>query len=387
MSIQKSSYEGMDWVKALQAAQKPKDPTADLGQQDEASLVENALESTAQVAFGLRVDPETKHEALNRAAKEISSNAADIQKMSAANHIRTRIATEGIDPISLGVHVRDDQGKLHPITKEEWEGASDARWVEHVATKAALEYEKQVKRAWEMNALQPSQNLSSKFDPATAHDGKIMSSTGANEETRGRSNQLPAAAASIFDPFRLDRFATQETAHDKSVREHKEGVAAREAMKKAELEGTIDPNAPAPMKDGQISRSGGEDSSVFQQRAPRNQISMLDVDSSMANLSQEEMKEKLAQVFTRIEDNGTKIRESNKTRLEEIRGKQDKDRSWEEVRGPVTTSQLMSKLITDDMAKNFTPAPIVAKEEAPKIPASELTKKLAELFTCPKGGQ
>ncbi len=354
----------MDWVKALEAAQKPKDPTADLGAQNEADLVANALESTASVAFNLPTNPETKNEALVRSSKEIANNIVDQRRQAGVDAIKNKIANNGIDPIALGVTVRDDQGVPRPVTKEEWEGASDARWVEKVATAAALEYEKQVKQAWQQNALKPAQYLSSTFDPQTMRDGRIMSSTGMNEETRGRPTQIPANAASIFDPFKLDRFAETETEHDRGVREKREANKAREEVKKAELNPKADPNAPAPMNHGQITRSGAEDAAVFQQRAPRNQVSMLDI-SGTEKLSALEIKEKLAQLFTRVEDNGQKIRDHNEQRKVDIQGKketaEERRASWEELKPPTTTKQMAEKLLPDD-----------------------LTKKLSELFTCPK---
>jgi hypothetical protein len=354
----------MDWVKALEAAQKPKDPTADLGAQNEADLVANALESTASVAFDLPTNPETKNEALIRASKQIANDAVEQRRLAGVNAIKTKITENGIDPIALGITMRDDQGVPRPITKEEWEGASDARWVEKVATAAALEYEKQVKQAWQQNALKPAQHLSSTYDPLTMRDGRIMSSTGMNEETRGRPTQIPANAASIFDPFKLDRFAETETSHDKGVREKREANTARAAERKADLNPKEDPNAPAPMNHSQIVRSGAEDAAVFQQRAPKNQVSMLDI-SGTEKLSALEIKEKLSQLFTRVEDNGQKIRDHNQQRKIDIQGKKEtsKERraSWEELKPPTTTKKMAENLLPED-----------------------LTKRLSELFTCPQ---
>ena len=385
MNIRRSGYEGMDWLKALEAANKPKDPTADLGQQNESDLVNEALESTAKIAFDLPVSQESKYDALKRSSKEIADKSAVEMKMAAAKEIRDKMSNEGIDPISLGVNIREADGKQRPITKEEWEGASDVRFVEKVATQAALEYEKQAKRAWENDALKPAQQLNSKYDPMTMRDGRIMSSTAMNEETTGRKSQIPANAASMFDPFKLDRFANTETSHDKAVREKREAVKAREEEKKAALKPKEDPNTPDPMRHGQITRSGGEDSAVFQQRTPKNQLSMLDIHGT-EKLSAEEMKERLEQLFTRVEDNGQKIREANKERLDAIKGKQEKDRSWEKLDKPMSTSQLSNNLVSDELAQKFAkdaPKP-EASAAAPKLSPSELQQKLSELFSCPK---
>lgn len=338
--IKRASYSGMDWLKALEARDKPKDPSNDLNKQNE-SEIKDALASSANVAFNLPVNAETKNQALIRASKEIADQAAQHLKMAEVNGIRTKIANNGIDPIALGVTIREN-GTERPITKAEWEGATDARWVEKIATSAALAYEKQVKRAWEQNALKPAQQLSSKFDPATMRDGRIMSSTGANEETRGYNHQIPANAASIFDPFKLDRFAAAENEHDKSVANIRGGHQARDEAKKAELQ--PQDLGPDPMKGGQVIRSGGQDADVFVQRVPKNQLSMVDMVGT-EKLTPKEIQEKLSSLFmARIVDNGEKIKEANKEHKEKIQGTKESDRSWEKLEKPLSTAQLQQRL-------------------------------------------
>jgi hypothetical protein len=350
--IKKAGYGNMDWLDALKAFKAPKDPASDLSKQNEADLVDNALESTANVAFNISAKPETKYEALNRSSKEIAQKAADENKVAAVNSIKQKIASNGINPVELGIQIREGNGK-RPITKEEWESSTDARWVEKIATEAALEYEKREKQGWQQNGLKPAQTLSSKFDPTTMRDGRIMSSTGANEETRGRPTQIPANAASIFDPFKLDRFAQAETEHDRGVREKREAAKSREQEKKAQYaKDPNEPEPPEPMRTGQIQKSGGEDQAVFQQRVPKNKVSMLDTYGE-EKLSSEQIKEKLSQMFTsRIEDNGEKIKEANKKRKEEIQGKKEKDRSWDKLEKPLSTAELTQRII-----KQFTCPP------------------------------
>lgn len=335
--IKKAGYGNMDWVNALKAMDKPKaDP------QDEAACIANALESTARAAFDLPAKAETKNEAVIRSSKEIADKAAAEAKVAAANEIKSKIASNGIDPIAMGITVREPNGVQRPITKEEWEGASDARWVEKIATAAALEYEKRTKHAWEENSKQPAPRLSSKFDPAM-RDGRIMSSTAANEETCDRPHQMPANSASIFDPFKLDNFAKAENAHDQAILSKRTADQQRKEELKAQYKPTED--GPDPMKHGQVIRSGGEDRDVFSQRVPSNQISMLDLEGT-EKLSPEDIKTRLSDLFvSKIEDNGQKIKEANKERKEAIQGRKEADRSWEQVQKPLSTSELTKKLM------------------------------------------
>lgn len=337
--IRMAGYGDMDWLKALEA--RPNDPTGVQAPQDEISAAANALENAANAAFNLPVSVESRHEAVIRASKEIANKAADEMKFSAANNIKTKIANSGIDPVALGVTIREPNGVQRPITKEEWEGASDARWVEQIATAAALEYEKQVKRSWEHTT--PAQNLSSSFDPETMRTGRIMSSTAANEDTCDRPHQTPANSASIFDPFKLDRFANADNSHDKSVASKRAADQERQDEKKAQYK-YEDPGV-EPMKQGHVHRSGGEDRDVFNQKAPRNQISMLDLNGT-ENLSPAQIKEKLSALFVaKIEDNGQKIKEANAKHKESIQRPKEPDRTWEQLQKPLSTSDLAKKLM------------------------------------------
>lgn len=342
--ISKANYGSMDWADALKAFKKPDDPARDLEAQNEADLIANALESTAKIAFNLPEKPETRQAALSRSSKEIADKHAETMKFAAANEIKGKLKDNGIDPIALGITVREANGKLRPITAEEWEGASDARWVGEIATAAALEYEHQAKIAWEKTAMQPSRKLSSTYDPQTMRDGRIMSCAGANEETRDRPRMMPANSASIFDPFKLDRFASTETEHDKSVAKIRADQKARIDQKKAAVAPAAD-LGPDPMKSGAIQRSGGQDRDVFQQRVPKNQISMLDLQGT-EKLTAAEMKEKLASLFTRVDDNGAMIKQQNAEHKASITAKtEEKDRSWEKVAKPLSTAELSRRLM------------------------------------------
>lgn len=333
----------MDWLKALEAAKKPRNPTEDLGSQNEADLIENALESTANAAFNIPVQAETKNEAVRRASREIADQGAQQMKFAAANEIKTKIERHGIDPVALGITVREANGIERPITKEEWEGASDARWVEKIATAAALENEKRLREGWQTEAMKP-RNHSNKYDPETMRDGRIMSSAGANEDVADRPHQMPANCASIFDPFKLDRYAMTENAHDKAILEKR----AKEAKRKEELKlqyKFVDPGV-EPMNGAQVVKAGGEDRDIFNQRVPRNQVSMLDLQGT-EKLSPEEIKTHLEQLFlAKIEDNGQTIKEANQKHKESIQRKPDEDsRSWEKLAKPLSTGELQKKLM------------------------------------------
>lgn len=339
--IRKSNYENMDWLNALAAMQKPRDPESDISSQNEADVVANALESSAQIAFQLPVKEETKYEALVRASKEIADKQAMKDKMAAADEIRNKMASNGIDPVALGINVRGENGSWHAITKEEWESSSDVRYVEHIATKAAIEYEKQLKTAWEKESFRPATPANYSYDPETMKDGKIMSAA-AMGDNAPRFGNTPSNAASIFDPFKLDKFAAAENEHDKSIKASKEKQKARTEEKKAQYK-FEDPGV-EPMKSGQIQKSGGEDRDVFVQRVPSNQVSMLDT-FGQEKMSSEEIKTKLASMFSaKIPDSGEGIRKAADERKASIQRKEEKDRSWDAPSKPVSTSDIAKRL-------------------------------------------
>ena len=327
--IKQAGYKGMDWVEALKA--RPKDQPTDLGMQKEADI-EDALGSTANVAFGTPVRTEDKGQALIRASREIAENKAKQMDASEANSIREKLASASVDPVVLGV-----------ATKEEWASSNDPSWVKEVATKAALAQEKNLKHAWEKDVVQPSQHLSSTFDPMTMRDGRIMSSTaGANDETCSKPSRVPANAASILDPYRIDKLAAAKNEHDESVKTIRAAEKARIEGKKAELKPKEE--GPEPMHGGKVVASGGLDSDVFVQRVPSNQVSMLD-NLGDKKASPEEIKERLSAIFAaRIVDHGQEIKEANAKRKEDIKGKAEKDRSWEKVSAPLKTSDLTKRI-------------------------------------------
>jgi hypothetical protein len=351
MPIHRSSYNGLDWLGALKAANKPRDPSVDVGATPESEVLDNALESTAALAFDLPVSAESKQEALVRSSREIADAQSVQMKRAAADEIRQKLATNEIDPIALKVSVREPNGVVRAVTKEEWEGSTDARFVEKIATAAVLEVERQQKQSWQNDAMQPAQHLSSKYNPETMRDGKIMSSTAAGEDSISAPGRVPANAASLLDPNRLDNFINTENAHDASVRASRESQAKREAERQASLAPDESTLIDTPMSQSQVIRAGGLDRDIFAQRVPSNRVSMKDT-VGQGKLTSEELKSAMSNMFSRIEDRGISIREANESRREEIQGKKaEKDRSWETLAKPMSTSSIVDSMLKSLMEK------------------------------------
>jgi hypothetical protein len=337
--INRDGYGNMEWLDALSARTKPRDPTSDLGKQNEADLIGKSLETTAQVAFNMPVQKETKDEALERASRDIADRKVVQAKTEEINEIKNKMASNGIDPVALGI-----------VSKDEWEKPSDSATAKEIAIKAALAYEKQLKHAWEKDAVKPAQHLDSHYD-MTMREGRIMSATAANEDVRSMPSRTPSNANSIWDPFKLDRFAAAENSHDESVKASKEAQKSRDAEHKNQWKTEEPPpGTPGiePMKGSQVVSAGGMDRDVFNQRIPKNQISMLDTFGE-GKLPPDELKKRLGTMFARVEDNGPQIRAANETRREEIQGKKEEkqDRSWDTVDHlkPMSTSEITKRLM------------------------------------------
>lgn len=388
--IKRASYGNMDWLDALSARSKPRDPSSDLGQQNEADLVNNALESTAQAAFNLPVNAETKNEALVRASKEISDKHRVAMDASAANNIRKKLADAEIDPVALNVHIREANGKFRPLTKEEWNSATDSFFVEKIATAAATAYEENLRHGWEDQAKnQPARHLSSNYDPMTMRDGRIMSSTAAGEDVCSSPSKTPLNTNSIWDPFKLDRFAEGKTDHDIAVAKIRVDAEARLAERKMDFDANMALKSIGdPMKHGHIQHAGGQDRDVFVQRTPANQISMMDhLPSNQGDdgkpLPPEVLKERLAAMFAaKIPDNGASIRAQNDTRKAEISRGYMRD-----GQGNIVPTEQSSKYALDAdgnvvVGKNGRP---VQSWETTTPPAStsDIQRRLTELWLPP----
>lgn len=327
--IQKSGYGNLEWLNAILAK---KDRQAVVSEEEAAK---NVVERAAEAAFKIQPKEESNEQRIRRASLEIEEQKAAARDLEYCARLRDKLAARNIDPVALGI-----------TTKAEWENSMSPSWIEAVAKHAALAYEKHVSASWEERAVS-RQAPQVRPDVETSMAGRIMSSAGANEETRGQTSRVPANANSILDPDRLAKLFTQPNAHDEAIEERLASRKAREQMKKDEL--APRDLGPAPMKDGSISRSGGKDCEAFVQRVPKNQISMTDNLGDTSRMSREEMAEKLSQLFTsKVPDSGQEIRQQNAERKQSITRQAEGDRrEWdsEEHLRPQSTSDLQERLM------------------------------------------
>jgi hypothetical protein len=340
MQKQSTTYAAMDWVDALKAKKGDGEkytPASSNGPE----VIDNVVERTMEAAFGLPTTEKTSKQTISEASQRIADRKAEEGLARQSQEIKNKLAVSGIDPSTLGLTV---DGK--PLTKEDWEKASDPVWTETVAKKAAIEFEKQSRNSWQARAMQPQQ-YSKVFDIERPMGGRVAPGGGHVPEVPQRT-EVPANAASIFDPKRLDKMASEPNAHDESVKaskaRHEELEHARANAAKEQFEEIARKQAanPAMRYTGGIIPAGNQETSEFVHRAPSNQISISD---HVETLSPEELKQKLSNMFGRVADTRTDIREANQKRQEAIQGKKDKDRSWEKVSKPTSTAEIRDRLL------------------------------------------
>lgn len=328
MRIQRSGYNGIDWLSALGAKKQREEVVS------EEEAAKNVVERAAEAAFRIPVKEESNEQRIRSASKEIEAQRQAAAEAQYCAQVREKLAARSIDPVALGI-----------TTQGEWQNAVSPSWVEGVAKAAALAHEKFISGEWESRAAN-RQAPEVRPNVETSMSGRVMSSAGANEETRGQVSRVPQNANSILDPDRLAKLFTQPNVHDDAVEARLASRKAREEMKREEL--APKDLGPNPMKQSSVSKSGGQDCEAFVQRVPRNQISMTD-DLGGGKLTREEMTERLASLFTsKIPDNGEMIREQNTKRSESIKREADKSsRDWdsEEHLKPQSTSDLQRRLI------------------------------------------
>jgi hypothetical protein len=322
MSVKKSNYSNMDWVLALKARKEPIDYEAQLASSEECT--ENVVERTVQAAFSLPTKEETSEEALKRASKTIHDDAAVSAEQAAADGIRQKLASRSIDPVALGV-----------AKAEDWNGSTDLQWLEKTAKNAAIAFQKKLSESWQDGATERTSTRMQNYNPETFRDGRIMSTAAAGEDAHGFVSKTPANSNSIFDPFKLDRFAKEDTEHDKRVAARKAEEQARAqkvASDKAKAVNTIPEGQE--MHGAKVVASGSATPGVFSPRSPRDQISMTD-----------DLTKKISELFTRVDDNKSKTLASKQERLEKIQGKKEADdRSWEKLSKPTSTAGKMADL-------------------------------------------
>lgn len=337
MPIQRSSdYDSMSWVDALLKRKQPiRDKEAHLlSQIGKGEQVDGALDKACEAAFGTPSKEISSEEAIHMASRDIQDQRATDARTALVNDVKVKLSNHGVDPVALGV-----------VSKDDWDKCNDHEAAERVAKQAVERQIKAKRESWQADAMTPN-NRSMLFDPARSRGGQVSSTAAAMEDSaQVFSRQMPSNAASIFDPFRLDRMASEEeNAHDKSIQDsRKASMDRRNAHNNWRTKDHEIPEDFQPMCSGAIQKSGGCDSLVPSGKVPSNQVSMLD---DVSASSPKEAKEKMAQLFeSKVEDNLAKIREANKARKESIsRGPKD-DKSWDKVSKPLSTKELHDKLI------------------------------------------
>lgn len=339
MRIHGSKYEGMDWADALS---KHNQPPADIEKAlaEAASIpasVESeieAAEKTAHIMFDLPVDPTPQRQAIEEASRKALDDAMTRQEAEKVAAIKSKLASHGVDPVSLGI-----------IGKNEWNAITDINKAEELAKTAALAAETHAKRQWERTALaeltDKPKAYSHDYDPATTRDGKIASMVSPVENVTPHNPSAPMNAVSMSDLGRLDRLAESTNAHDASIRAVREEQARRESAH-ADWRTEQVPEEFNPLKGASITRSGGQDSIVSPYRAPSNQISMAD---DISGATPAEIKDKLSALFCeKIVDTRQQIRDSNEERRASIQREAKKDRSWERVDKGTSTRDMTRRL-------------------------------------------
>lgn len=340
MKIHSNKYTSMDWADALS---KFNQPPADVEKAlAEAASVPVSAESeieaaknTANIMFDIPVDPIPQQQAIENASRKAMDDALLRQEAEKVAAIKHKLASHGVDPVSLGV-----------ISKNEWNAITDIHKAEKVAKVAALQAEAHAKKEWERKALaeltEKPKSYSHEYDPSTTRDGKIASMASPIEGMTPHNPGAPLNAVSMSDLGRLDRLAEAGNEHDASIRAAREEQARRGAAH-ADWRTEQVPEEFNPLKGASITRSGGHDSMVSPYRAPANQISMSD---DVSGATPAEIKERLSALFAeKIVDTRQQIRDSNAERRASIqREAKTEDRSWERVEKGTSTRDMTRRL-------------------------------------------
>lgn len=334
MLTKSGNYGGLSWVDALAARDKPRDDR-NLATANESDVInEQTLEKTASLAFGTRIE-ETKNEALSRSSRQIFDDKVEAAVRSAVASVKQKLEDNGIDPVAMKI-----------ATQKEWDEVSDETTARAIATAAAEEYERRLRHEFEGNAFRKQQQLSSVFNPE--RKAGIMSA-GSQGETDGLRGRIPANAASIFEPDRIDTFAAAENQHDMFVASLKKELLDKKESRKKDLTPDFK-DAPEPMREGKMFSSAGDIPDVGGgMRVPSNQISMNDV-AGLGHLSQADMKSRLEQMFmAKLPDSGETIKAEAKKHREEIRpdreaARKEDRKSWEKVEKAKGTAELQQRL-------------------------------------------
>jgi hypothetical protein len=329
----KSNYEGMDWVDALS---KRNQPPADI----EKSLAEAtasaqtpqeeiaAAERSSNIVFDVPVDPLPQKRAIEEASRKAMDAASSRREAENVVGLKKKLADHGVDPVSLGV-----------VSRAEWNAIADISKAEALAKEAALRAEAALAGSWEDRAIAEMKEGPRRiggYDPELASTSQVMSTAWAHDDIVPHNPAAPMNAASMSDPDRLARLASEGNEHDAGVQ------AARDRAKERE-EITGDwrteevPEDVIPMKGASVIPAGGHDADVSRYRAPADQVSMTD-----------DLSGKLSELFSsRIPDARGETRAANEARRASIqRPPEEDERAWDNIENqkPKSTSEMQRKL-------------------------------------------
>lgn len=338
MRISKCGDHNYSWIDALSESKQPIKNKEEhlLSQIENKEIVEGALEGAAEAAFGVPSNKKSNKELIQEASVQIQHEKAEIELNKEINSIKNKLADSKVDPVALGI-----------VSKDKWNNCKDTSEIEKIAKVAALKQIEVSKRVWEKEAL-TNKKSNMKYDPTSSREGKIMSSASSSEDgvTAVLARQIPSNSASIFDPNRIDKMASEENLHDKSVKESREDkTSKKEASKNWRTEEHNIPEDLNLMKQSTIGKANSFETIENRSRVPSNQISMAD---DVSGKSQAEIKDKLAQLFTRVPDTKKDIKEANQSRKESIQRKQpslEERHEWEKNSKPTSTADLQKKLM------------------------------------------
>jgi len=325
------------WVEVLA---KHKEPIKDqeehlLSKIDGPENIENVLEESIEAAFNVAAPKKTNAQVIQEAAIDLQNKKEEQQRFAEVEVIKKKLAVNEIDPIALGV-----------VSKEDWEkcqNISDAEKIAKISAQKQLDF---IKDSWQKKAMEPRQ-ANMHYNPETSRSGQIMSNSSMTEDNVPViSRQIPATSNSIFDPNRLDKQASEENKHDKSIEQIRKDRSNREsASKNWRNETHAIPEDLKIMKGQAVGKANSFETVETRYHAPKNQVSMID---NISGATPEEIKEKLSQLFIeKIPDNKQKILDANKARKEAIQRKEpssEEKKDWEKVQKPMSTSDIQKKL-------------------------------------------
>jgi hypothetical protein len=326
MRIQGVGGNPLSWVDAIRAKKASQTVSEQILASDEGDPAA-ALEMTSSILFGTPIKQESSADAVRRESKEIQKKEAAQVQSDITNDIKLKLSDAGVDPVALGV-----------VKSDEWSTISDPQMATNIAKIAALAHEKSLSDKWQAEAMKPASPSKMSFDP-TMKGGRVMSSAGANEETRGRTSSIGR------DPFKLDQIAASANEHDDSVKQSRARLDAQKEAKRKSIEEN-QPPAEAALRAGTVRKSGGLDSIAFVHKVPKNQVSMLDT-LGEGKLPPEELKAKMQELFnSKVADNKSESKKAADERRESIQRPKETNKSWETVAKPTSTADLHERLLS-----------------------------------------